>query len=221
MQNLFFHFFADGTVHLDLLQIFKASPFIYMTLLGLSLFSFSVWFYSIMTLRKNLIVPRDFVKQMHILLAEKHFEVALDNCRQARHFTATILASGLACRAHGKQNALEAMVKEGKRCGVTLWQRISLLNDIAVIAPMLGLLGTVLALFYAFYEVNNTSETLVSIFDGLGIAIGTTVAGLVVAIFAMIFYATLKFRIVKVLNILESETLSLGNLIVNELKGVQ
>ncbi len=70
-----------------------------------------------------------------------------------------------------------------------------------------------LGLFYAFYDVNRSADTLASIFDGLGIAVGTTVAGLIVAISAMIFYATLKLRFVRLLNVLENETLALGNLI--------
>ena len=144
---------------------------------------------------------------------EKRYDMAFENCTRARHFTASILASGIASRGHGHQVVMEAMQTEGKRCGVTLWQRISLINDVAVISPMLGLLGTVLGLFYAFYDVNRSPDTLASIFDGLGIAVGTTVAGLIVAILAMIFYATLKFRVIHLLNTLENETVSLGHLI--------
>ena len=105
------------------------------------------------------------------------------------------------------------MQAEGRRCGMNLWQRISLLNDVAVIAPMLGLLGTVLGMFYAFYDNNQTPESIATIFDGLGIAIGTTVAGLIVAILAMVFHTTLKFRLVKLLNVIEDQALNLGNLI--------
>ena len=47
----------------------------------------------------------------------------------------------------------------------------------------------------------------------LGIAVGTTVAGLIVAILSMIFYASLKFKMVKALNLVENEAVALGNLI--------
>jgi biopolymer transport protein ExbB len=141
------------------------------------------------------------------------YDAALVSCQKARHFAGNVLASGLLSREHGHQVMISAMQAEGKRCGVALWQRISLINDVAIISPMLGLLGTVLGLFYAFYDVNRTPDTLAAIFDGLGIAVGTTVAGLIVAILAMIFSATLKFRIVRLLNSLENATLTLGNLI--------
>ncbi len=205
--------FADETAHLDLLEVFRAAPFIYLILFTLSLFAFVVWLYSFLTVRQSLMVPADFLKQIRGLLLEKRYDAALDACQKARHFSGSILACGIMARAHGHQVMVEAMQTEGKRCGVTLWQRISLINDVAIIAPMLGLLGTVLGLFYAFYDVNRSPDTLASIFDGLGIAVGTTVAGLIVAILAMVFYATLKFRVVRLLNTLENETLVLGNLI--------
>ena len=95
----------------------------------------------------------------------------------------------------------------------SFWQRLSLLNDIVIVAPMLGLLGTVIGMFYAFYDVNRSIESINSLFDGLGIAVGTTVVGLIVAIVAMILYTTLKYRIVKMLSHVENEALALSSLI--------
>ena len=78
---------------------------------------------------------------------------------------------------------------------------------------MLGLLGTVMGLFFAFYDSNRSAESIASIFDGLGIAIGTTVVGLIVSIFSMLFYTTLKFRVVHLMNTIENESLSLVSLV--------
>ncbi|MCH9609270.1 MAG: Tol-Pal system protein TolQ [Chlamydiales bacterium] len=209
----FFLLATAETSHLDLVEVFQASPVIYTILMILSLFSFIVWLYSMMTLRLSTIMPLSFLRKVRKQLGEKRYQAAFATCQKSRNFTASILASGIASRGHGHQVVVEAMQTEGKRCGVTLWQRISLINDVVVIAPMLGLLGTVLGLFYAFYDVNRSPDTLASIFDGLGIAVGTTVAGLIVAIMAMVFYATLKFRVIKLLNTIENETLSAGQLI--------
>lgn len=204
---------GDATTRLDLIEVFKAAPMIYSILFTLSVFTFVVWLYSFLTVRQSVLVPTEFIKEIRALLLEKKVERALDLCQRSSHFSASILASGMLARTHGHQVMVEAMQTEGKRCGVLLWQRLSLINDVAIIAPMLGLLGTVLGLFYAFYDVNRSPDTLASIFDGLGIAVGTTVAGLIVAILAMVFYATLKFRVVRLLNTLENETLLIGNLI--------
>lgn len=202
-----------ATTQLDLFQIFKASPFIYSLLFFFSLFAFTIWLYSLLTLRRPSVIPPSFVQTITDLLVKKEFDKALKLCKRDSHYTAQIIASGLLSRNYGHEAVIEAMQKEGKRCGITLWQRIALINDVTLIAPMLGLLGTVLGLFYAFYDVNRSPDTLASIFDGLGVAVGTTVAGLLVAIFSMVFYATLKFRVVRLLNSLENETLSLSHLI--------
>lgn len=204
---------ANETSRLDLMEVYRASPIIYTILFAMSIFSFVLWLYSMLTLRLALIMPQSFLRKIRKQLGEKRYQTAFATCQKERHFTASILASGIASRGHGHQVVTEAMQTEGKRCGVTLWQRISLINDVAVIAPMLGLLGTVLGLFYAFYDVNRSPDTLASIFDGLGIAVGTTVAGLIVAITAMVFYATLKFRVIRLLNAVENETITIGHLI--------
>jgi biopolymer transport protein ExbB len=70
---------------------------------------------------------------------------------------------------------------------------------------MLGLLGTVLGMFYAFYDVNRSIESISTLFDGLGISVGTTVAGLVVAILALILHSTAKYRLVRTLAQVENE----------------
>ncbi len=81
---------------------------------------------------------------------------------------------------------------------------------------MLGLLGTVIGMFYAFYDVNRSAESINALFDGLGIAVGTTVAGLVVAILCMLFSTTLKYRLIKTLSHVENEALHLSTLIPNQ-----
>lgn len=198
---------------LDLIKVFQGSPIIYTLLLTMSILSFILWLYSVMTLRSRELVPDSFMDEVRQQLREKRYEAALKTCQKDHHFASSILSCGLIAREHGPQVVMEAMQAEGRRCGTTLWQRLSLLNDIAMTAPMLGLLGTVLGMFYAFYDTGQTPESITNIFDGLGIAIGTTVAGLIVAILATLFHTTLKVRVVKLLNALEDRTLALGHLI--------
>jgi biopolymer transport protein ExbB len=88
------------------------------------------------------------------------------------------------------------MKNAGKRYMLGSWQKISLLSDIALLAPMIGLLGTVLGMFYAFYDVNRSIESLASLFDGLGVSVGTTVAGLLVALSSMALQTVLKHKLI-------------------------
>jgi biopolymer transport protein ExbB len=195
--------------YFDIIQVFKSCPAIYSLLFIISIVSLSIWLYSMITLRSSVMMPRQFINNLIELFHEKRYEAALAFCQQEHNYTAPIIAAGLIVRKHGPLVMMEAISAEGKRAALTLWQRLSLLNEIAIIAPMIGLLGTVIGLFFAFYDSSQSAESIASIFDGLGIAVGTTVVGLIVAILAMLFYTTLKFRIIILLNSIENEILIL------------
>jgi biopolymer transport protein ExbB len=194
--------------YFDLIQVFQSCPLIYSLLILMSIIAMSIWLYSMITLRASQVIPKTLLDQLHTLFNEKKYDEAFELCQKKETYTASILAAGIAARRYGPQLIIESMTSEGKRIALILWQRISLLNEIAVIAPMVGLLGTVVGLFFAFYDTNRNAESMASLFDGLGIAIGTTVVGLIVSILAMILYTTLKFRVINLLNTIESETLS-------------
>jgi len=204
---------AATPAKLDLVKVFSAAPIIYTVLSMMSIFSFAVWLYSLMTLRLKDMLPGPFVNNIRELISQRQFEAALSSCERDPNFSSSIIACGIASRKHGPQVMMDAMQAEGRRSGSTLWQRISFLSDVAVIAPMLGLLGTVIGLFFAFYDTNRSMESITAIFDGLGVAIGTTVAGLIVAILSMMFYTSLKFRLVNTLNAIETEVLSLVTMV--------
>ena len=198
---------------LDFQSIFSSAPIIYSLLSFLSIASLGIWIYSLLTFRTKDIMPDPFRKEIRSLLESGQYDQAELLCRSKNNVLASLLQTGLVTRNLGPQVMIDSMKSEGKRTASTFWQRLSLLNDIVIVAPMLGLLGTVIGMFYAFYDVNRSIESINALFDGLGIAVGTTVMGLVVAIVAMLFYTTLKYRTVRALSLVENEALHLGSLI--------
>jgi biopolymer transport protein ExbB len=194
----------------DLKKVFTAAPFIYTLLSAMSIASMGIWIYSLATFRKKDTLPNDFQKNLERLLQTRQYDEAEKLCKRQENLLASLIQTGLSTRKLGPQIMMDAMKSEGKRVSTTIWQRLAILNDIVVIAPMLGLLGTVIGMFYAFYDVNRSVESINALFDGLGIAVGTTVMGLIVAIVAMIFYTTLKYRVVKTLSQVENEALQLS-----------
>ncbi|NGX56863.1 MAG: hypothetical protein K1060chlam5_01110 [Candidatus Anoxychlamydiales bacterium] len=201
------------TSTLNLKEIFLASPIIYVVLAIMSVSAFTIWILCLVTFREKNNIRSSFKKTLRNHLLKKDFDKALNYCENNNNIFSSIISSALQSRSHGPQFISDSMKAKGQRYAAKFWQRISLLNDIVVIAPMLGLLGTVIGMFYAFYDMNRSIDSISALFDGLGIAIGTTVAGLIVAIIAMIFHATLKFRLIKVLNLVDSEAHSLSFLI--------
>ena len=198
---------------LDLVKVFGSSPLIYSALLLLSVAGVGIWLYSLLTFRPKDIVPVQFVNEVQGMLRSGQFQQVSELCTQRSDLLASLLIAGLRARHQGASVMLDSMKSEGKRLSAPLWQRLSLLNDIALVAPMLGLLGTVIGMFYAFYDMNRSIESINSLFDGLGVAVGTTVFGLIVAIMAMIFATTLKYRLVNTLSLVENEALRLSALI--------
>ena len=99
--------------------------------------------------------------------------------------------------------ALERLAKakdpaaEGGRIAERLMASVDWLADIAAIAPLVGLLGTVLGMFQAFGGIASdvsASAKPVVLAQGVSQAIVTTIFGLVVAIPSLLMYALLRRR---------------------------
>ncbi len=203
---------SDGII-IDLSQVFAGSPTIYVVLFSLSIASVGIWIYALLSLRTNELIPSEPLKELRIKLAAKNYNEALALCEKTPTILFHMISTGIQSRTQGQNSMLELMKSEGRRSSTRLWQKTSLLNDIAVIAPMIGLLGTVLGMFYAFYDLNRSMESISALFDGLGVSVGTTVGGLIVAILALMFHAVTKYRLTRQLAVIETEAHSLANLI--------
>lgn len=201
---------------INMKQVFGGAPVIYSVLLGLSLLSMIVCLYTFFTLRLKEIMPNSIAKAIRIYFLNKDFANTYELCNHQNTLLTKMVGTAIHVRKFGPQVMYERMQSEGKRYSASFWQQITLLNDIAVIAPMLGLLGTVVGMFYAFYDLNRSMQSISVLFDGLGISVGTTVAGLVVAILSMFLHTLLKHRLVRQLNAVEKEAYSLVNLIDHE-----
>ena len=101
-----------------------------------------------------------------------------------------------------------------KEMGV-LWQRIGILSDIAAIAPMIGLLGTVVGMIQAFNTIAFQTAVVKPILlaGGIGKAMITTAGGLVVAIPAMLAYSYFRIKVQNIMHIVENYSADIIKLI--------
>ena len=159
---------------------------------------------------------KELLDEVKNKLIVNQYEEAFNLLQNQNNVISKMLLSLLEMRKLGHTVMLETMRSEGKRATLNFWQKIGLLSDVAVMAPMLGLLGTVLGMFYAFYDINRSIESITTLFDGLGVSVGTTVAGLIVALFAMMFHSLAKFRLVRELALVENAAQSFVPLIQNK-----
>jgi biopolymer transport protein ExbB len=88
---------------------------------------------------------------------------------------------------------------------VTIQSQIQYLLDVAVIAPMIGLLGTVFGMIKAFQVValDLAKAKPMLLAAGVAEALITTAAGLIIGIPAMIFYAYFRGRASRLVSDLE------------------
>jgi len=104
------------------------------------------------------------------------------------------------------EEAREIAQAEGVRLAGLWNQRISYLADIGSIAPMLGLLGTVLGMITSFSVVASdiAASRPMMLADGVAEALVTTAAGLVIGIPVMAAYAYFRGRVQGMISDLEA-----------------
>jgi len=126
-----------------------------------------------------------------------------------------ILAAGLANSRHGREIMKECIEEAASRVIHELERYISTLGTIAAMAPLLGLLGTVLGMidiFSAFMGSQMTANASV-LAGGISKALVTTAAGLMVGIPAVFFHRFLLRRIDELVVGMEQEAIKLVEVI--------
>lgn len=101
----------------------------------------------------------------------------------------------------------EVAEAEGSRQAGMLSSRITYLADIGSIAPMVGLLGTVLGMIKSFLLIaqgDTTGVYQMGLAGGVSEALITTAAGLVIGIPALVFYSLFRGRVQKYIAELEA-----------------
>jgi biopolymer transport protein ExbB len=104
------------------------------------------------------------------------------------------------------QQVREIAETEGTRVASSLNNRVTYLADIGMIAPMLGLLGTVIGIIRSFGALGSDLGTAryVMLSRGISEALVNTCAGLAIGIPAMMFYALFRGRAQRLISDLES-----------------
>ena len=105
---------------------------------------------------------------------------------------------------------------EGSRIAAALNQRVLYIMDVGVLAPLLGLMGTVVGILSSFGHIADRDASpmrTMLLAGGISQALISTAAGLIVGITAMSFYAYFRGRVGHLVSILESE----GTLLTQEL----
>jgi biopolymer transport protein ExbB len=203
----------DSAQAFNLQSAFWEAPWVYALLIGVALASIGLCMHNFATVRYEEMLPQGLANELHDLLLAQRCESAVLLCQNSEGLLACLLERALHARRHGFQVMLEALQQEGRLAGSRLWQRIEIFNDLAVLAPLLGLLGTLISLCMVFFQQAEGQLAFQMVMDGVSLALGTTVAGLFVALLSMTFYTILRLRMSRLLCQVETESLALLNLL--------
>ncbi len=151
----------------------------------------------LMTIRATVLMPPGLAEQVRDLLAAGRVGQAQDVCRQQPSLLAYVLEAGLA-ELDGGWAAIEKALEDAlAEQSARLFRKIEYLSVIGGLAPMLGLLGTVIGMVMAFREVAATqgAARAADLAQGIYLALVTTVEGLIVAIPALAAFAVFRNRL--------------------------
>lgn len=195
-----------GNGGLTLWQTIQSGGVVMIVLGLLSVAALSLIIYYFLSMNEEKLLPKEFLERQLVLIEERRYEVAKEACGKDRNIISNVLAAGLSRRGREKLIVKEAMQDEGRRNIDDLWRKLSYLSDVAVISPMVGLLGTVLGMIQAFnviaFQTGAVKPILLA--SGISKAMVTTATGLIIAIPAMIFYAYFRGRVQSLTAILEN-----------------
>ncbi len=143
-------------------------------------------------LRRSRVIPRPFSQRFlqRLRLGELSYQEALEICRQNGSPVAIVFAGALRKWGRPTVEIEQGVLDAGERAAAELRRNLRILNGVATVSPLLGLLGTVLGMIHAFNAVA-TADALGRpelLAKGISQALLTTAAGLTVAIPALLAY---------------------------------
>ena len=182
-------------------------------------------FERMISLRKARVIPRPFSTRFldQLKNGDLNSQSALELCDRNKSPIAMVFAAGVQKWGRPAVEIEQAVLDEGERTSSRLRSYLRLINGVATVCPLLGMLGTVLGMIAAFDAIANVEASVgdpkAMIATGISQALLTTAAGMSVAIPALIAYLFFSSRVdkhvmeidslsMKVVNLISAETLS-------------
>jgi biopolymer transport protein ExbB len=185
-------------------ELFQAGGPIMWPILLLSVASLTILVERALALRSSQVIPGTLVDR----LASVH--TSLDPASVGDSPLGQIVAAALAHRDGSREQLKEAVEDTGRHVAHALERYLNLLGTIASVSPLLGLLGTVIGIITAFSAITHAGVgDPKALSGGIGQALISTAAGLIVAIPSLIGYRYLRGHVDSLIIEMEKAALSL------------
>ncbi|WP_159268195.1 MotA/TolQ/ExbB proton channel family protein [Zhongshania aliphaticivorans] len=195
-----------------MLELVKAGGWLMLPIIVSSIIAMAICVDRFLKLNPDKVAPRSLLNQVWGWLQNKQLDAA--KMRELRRGSplARILAAGLANAKHGREIMKESIEDTASHIIHDLERYLNALGTIAAVAPLLGLLGTVLGMIRVFTEimVQGTGNAGV-LAGGISEALITTASGLCVAIPALVMHRYFLRRIDEIVVTMEQDAIKLIN----------
>lgn len=162
------------------------------------------------TLRPSRVTPPNLLGQVWRWIQDKQLDGQKLKELRASSPLGEVLAAGLANSKHGRDIMKECIEEAAARVIHDLERYLNALGTIAAIAPLLGLLGTVLGMIEIFSGFMGSGMANAPVLaGGISKALITTAAGLFVGIPALFFHRYLQRRVDELVVGMEQEAIRL------------
>ncbi len=203
---------APAKQGMTLWELVLAGGFFIIVLALLSVALVALTIYHFMYIKPEKLIPQDMTENLLSLIERKEYEKAKSVCRQQENLVSAIALKGLEKQPKGPTVVEEALQYEGRIRVESLWQNLTYLGDIAVIAPMVGLIGTIMGMIDSFNSFQAATLNPTVLTQGLAKAMINTAVGLVIAVPALVFYSYFRGRISRVTSQAEAVTAELAQM---------
>jgi len=159
-------------------------PLLFSSILALAIFILKVY----QLRRKKVIIP-EIVHVIESIKNPEDIDLAVAICKKNQGAFANVIYAGLASKEMPRDEIKEAIIQQGRQETGTLERGLVALETIAGVAPLLGLLGTVLGMIDVFDIISKADVILAKeLSGGISKALITTVAGLSIGIPSLVAY---------------------------------
>jgi biopolymer transport protein ExbB len=174
---------AADSAELTFMQVLEWGGVVGYIIIGLSAVTLMLIGYHLVALRKGVLMPEEAVEHTGALLRDRKLKDALQYTNEENSLFSRIVSAGIGRIRGGWDEMEEIMGDVAEDEAMRLEQTVGYFALIAAVAPLLGLLGTVIGMILAFNQIANEGVvTPADLANPIQQALVTTCFGLIVAI---------------------------------------
>ena len=169
-------------------------------------------------LRESTVAPKNLLPEVQTWLAKGGITKETIARLEQHSLLGQLFASALANSKNSREITKEAIEETGRAVDHQLGKYLSTLGSIATVAPLVGLLGTVIGMVELFGAFTSTGHDVAQFARGISVALYNTAAGIVVAVPAMLTYRYFRAKVDSLLVDMEQQAIKLVEIIHGERK---